>query len=324
MKVDAHSHIIPKTFLDRALAMPGATKRKVGDQLQILDRDGNRIEFCDERWLAPDHLVRDLDAKGIDMRLISFSAPSLNPFPVAEHATLARQVNDELMAAAKARPDRVRAVVTLPWADPEAAVKELDRLHNAPEVCAVAVGSNASGESLADKKFDPVWARINTLKMPVIEHPMFPNFRDQLPDYGLSLLLGFYFDTQIMVTRMILNGVFARYPDFPFIVAHTGAGMLNIIPRLNRLHNTSEQVRANLKGKTFADYAKNLYYDTCVFYGSTIAEACKFAGPEKVMFGTDYPFVDQTLNHVDAPEVPEAAKVGIKGDNAARVFKLKQ
>ena len=42
------------------------------------------------------------------------------------------------------------------------------------------------------------------------------------------------------------------------------------------------------------------------------------------MFGTDYPFVDQTLHHVDAPEVPEAAKFGIKGDNAARVFKLKQ
>jgi aminocarboxymuconate-semialdehyde decarboxylase len=323
VKVDAHSHIIPHTFLDAAAAMPGASKRKVGSQLQIVDRNGNRVEYCEEGWLAPDHLIRDLDAKGIDMRLISFSAPSLNPFPVSEHARLAREVNDELMARAKARPDRVRAVITLPWADPEAAVKELDRLRGAAEVCAVAVGSNVCGESLAEPKFDPVWARINELKMPVIEHPMFPTFREALPDYHLSLLLGFYFDTQIMVTRMILNGIFARYPDFPFIVAHTGAGLLGIIPRLNRMHLTNEQVKANLKGKTFADYAKNLYYDTCTFYGPTIAEACRFAGPDKVMFGTDYPFVDQTLKHVDAPEVADSLKPGINGDNAARVFGLK-
>jgi aminocarboxymuconate-semialdehyde decarboxylase len=322
VKVDAHSHIIPKSFLEAGAALPGAKTTRRGT-IRRTEVNGQRVEEMDERWLEPDHNIRDLDAKGIDMRLVSFSAPSLNPFPVSQHAALARQVNDELIAAAKARPDRVRAVVTLPWMDVEAALKELDRTRGAHEVCAVSVGSNVSGESLADARFDPIWARINELKMPVIEHPMFPTFRDALPDYNLSLLLGFYFDTQIMVTRMILNGVLARYPDFPFIVAHTGAGLLGIIPRLNRLHLINEEVKAKLKGKTFADYAKNLYYDTCTFYGPTIAEACRFAGPEKVMFGTDYPFVDQTFKHVDAPEVADSVKAGINGDNAARVFGLK-
>jgi len=322
MKVDAHAHVIPKCFLDAGAALPGAVTKRNG-HIRRTEHNGQRIEQLDERWLEPDHLVRDLDAKGIDMRLVSFSAPSLNPFPVKDHPKLARQVNDELIATAKANPDRVRAVPTLPWADPEAAIKELDRVRGAPEVCAISVGSNVCGESLADAKFEPVWARINELKMPVIEHPMFPSFRDTLPDYNLSLLLGFYFDTQIMVTRMILNGVFARYPDFPFIVAHTGAGLLGIIPRLNRINNDADEINAKLAGKTFADYAKNLYYDTCTFYGPTIAEACRFAGPDKVMFGTDYPFVNQTLKHVDVPEVPEGAKAGIDGDNAARVFNLK-
>jgi aminocarboxymuconate-semialdehyde decarboxylase len=323
MKVDAHSHIIPKSFLDAGAALPGAKTTRNGT-IRRTEVNGERLEQLDERWLEPDHNIRDLDAKGIDMRLVSFSAPSLYPFPVKDHAALARKVNDELIATAKARFDRVRAVVTLPWMDVDGSIKELDRTRGAHEVCAVSVGSNVCGESLAEPKFEPIWARINELKMPVIEHPMFPTFREALPDYNLSLLLGFYFDTQIMVTRMILNGVFKRYPDFPFIVAHTGAGLLGIIPRLNRLHHQEAEINSKMGGKPFADYAKNLYYDTCTFYGPTIAEACRFAGPDKVMFGTDYPFVDQTLQHIDAPEVPAAAKAGINGDNAARVFKLKQ
>jgi aminocarboxymuconate-semialdehyde decarboxylase len=257
------------------------------------------------------------------MRLMSLTTPNLYCFPAEQQAQVARIANEEAIELAKKHPDRVRALASLPLDDIPASLAELDRVAKIREVVGIAIGSNVNGVPLSDDRFEPVWKKINEYRMPVVEHPMFPTFAKDLPEYNLALLMGFYFDTQIMVTRMILNGIFARYPDFPFIVAHTGAGMLGIIPRVNRVGEVLPEVKAKLKGKSFADYAKNLYYDTCTFYGPTIAEACRFAGPDKVMFGTDYPFVDQTLKHVDPAGLAVKDKAGVDGDNAARVFGLR-
>ncbi len=322
MQIDSHTHIISKAFLEAAENLPGA---KVGNDgnWHFIERDGKRVERVDTRWMEPDHRLRDMDKKGIDLHLISLSAPSLNPFPAKDQPEIAKKVNDELIALVKGRPDRTRALITLPLADIEASVKEIDRLHNAAEVCGVAMGSNVGGVTPSDPRFEPVWARINELKMPVVEHPMFPVFRDALPEWGLDLIMGFYFDTQIMVTRMILNGVFARYPDFPFLVAHTGAGLLGILPRVARMGNTNMEVKEKLQGKTFEHYASKLYYDTCVFYEPTIMEALRLAGTDRVMFGTDYPYRDEDTGHVNALDLPPGTKAQINGGNAARVFGIK-
>ncbi len=322
MKIDSHTHIISRAFLEAAEKLPGAKAGTEGN-FHFIEREGKRVERIDTRWLEPDHRLHDMDKKGVDMHLISLSAPSLNPFPASQQPDLARKVNDELIAMVKKRPDRTRALVTLPLADIEASVKELDRLHDAAEVCGVAMGSNAGGVTPSDPRFDPLWARINELKMPVVEHPMFPVFRDALPEWGLDLIMGFYFDTQIMVTRMILNGVFARYPDFPFLVAHTGAGLLGIMPRVARMGTTNKEINAKLNGKTFEHYASRLYYDTCVFYEPTLMEALRFAGTDRVMFGTDYPYRDEDSGHVDSLDIPAGTKAQINGGNAARVFGIK-
>jgi aminocarboxymuconate-semialdehyde decarboxylase len=322
MKVDAHTHIISRAFMEAAERLPGAKASTAGGW-HAIERDGRRIERVETAWLEPDHRLRDMDKKGVDIHLVSLSAPSLNPFPAKDHPELAKRVNDEIIALVKQRPDRMRALLTLPLTDIEASLKELERCRGAAEVCGISMGSNVGGVTPSDARFEPIWARINELKMPVVEHPMFPAFRDSLPEYGLDLILGFYFDTQIMVTRMILNGVFARYPDFPFLVAHTGAGLLGIMPRLGRVHRHAPVVAEHMKGKAFADYAKNLYYDTCVFYGPTLMEACRFAGPERLMFGTDYPYVEQDSGHVDGLDLPAKTREAINGGNAARVFGLK-
>jgi aminocarboxymuconate-semialdehyde decarboxylase len=132
-------------------------------------------------------------------------------------------------------------------------VKEIDRVAGMKEVCGISVGSNVNGVPLSDPRFEPIWARINHHKMAVVEHPNFPTFQRDLPEYNLSLMMGFYFDTQICVTRMILNGVFARYPDMKFIVAHTGAGMLAIMNRLASIPRGYPEAQQKMQGKGFEE-----------------------------------------------------------------------
>ena len=134
-------------------------------------------------------------------------------------------------------------------------------------------------------------------------------------------MLGYLFDTQLMVTRLILNGVFERYPDFPFIVAHTGGGLLGIMHRLDNASSRTPQARANMP-KSFATYAKNLYYDSCARYAPTIANAIDFAGSDRILYGTDYPYVYVDNSYLNNMSIAADARAAILGGNAQRVFKL--
>ena len=42
-----------------------------------------------------------------------------------------------------------------------------------------------------------------------------------------------------MAARMIYAGIFERYPDFPFVLAHTGAALIMLMERLDNAATAS-------------------------------------------------------------------------------------
>ena len=321
MKIDTHAHFMSRTYHEAMAALPGVTQ--VPDNFgTAFVRNGNRIVSCAEAWFEPDHQLRDMDKKGFDMRLVSLSTPNLYIFDPKDQPEIAKRVNDETIALAKKHPDRIRALPALPLGNIEAALKELDRVAGAKEVAGLAIGSNVAGVPLSDARFEPVWARINALNIPVVEHPMHPTFTADLADLNLSVILGFWFDTQLMVARLIQYGVFERYPDFPFLVAHTGSGLITAMNRLDRSAARDPEITPKRITKPFTYYAKRLYYDTCSLFGPALMEAREVIGPDRMMMGTDYPFVDIDSGPVDRLPVEAKEKAAINGGNAARVFKL--
>jgi aminocarboxymuconate-semialdehyde decarboxylase len=319
MKIDAHAHILPRRFYEAAAALPGTRLIPLGGNAKVIERGGVRLVGYNEDWFPSEYSLRDMDAKGIDMRLISIT-PALPQFAPEQQAELAKIVNDETIELCRKRPDRFRALPSLPLGDVEASLKELDRIATAKEVAGLAMGSNAAGVPLADPRFEPLWARINELRIPVVEHPTQPGFADQLPEFNQSTILGFMFDTELMVARLIQYGVFERYPDFPFVVAHTGAGLMSLAARMD---SASRQpgVAKNIT-KPFSAYMKRFYYDTCIFFAPAILMARDWVGNDRLMWGTDFPYVDQNTAYVDNLPIPQADSDAILGGNAQRVFKL--
>jgi predicted TIM-barrel fold metal-dependent hydrolase len=71
--------------------------------------------------------LRDMDASGIDMQVLSYTTPGTQNLPPDQAVPLARDANDQLAAAIAAHPDRLAGFATLPTPDPEAAARELER-----------------------------------------------------------------------------------------------------------------------------------------------------------------------------------------------------
>jgi len=320
MKIDVHAHLTSRTFHEAIEALPGVVSRP-NQYGRGLYRNGKYVVSFDDAWMERDHVIRQMDAQGVDIRLICLAPPHVYIFDPDKQDGVTRRVNDEMIAEARLHPDRLRVLASLPLGDVEAALKELGRIASAKEVVGLTIGSHISTVPISDPRFEPVWARINALKMPVLEHPLNPYFADGMQDFNLGLMIGYLFDTQLCVARMILNGVFERYPDFPFIVAHTGGGILGVMHRLDNSSARTPEAKANMK-KSFATYAKNLYYDSCARYAPTIAHALDFAGADHVMYGTDYPYVYVDDSYLKNMDIPASTRAAIECGNAQRLFKL--
>jgi aminocarboxymuconate-semialdehyde decarboxylase len=244
-------------------------------------------------------------------------------FRPGQQLDLSRRINDEMIALARRHPDRLRVLVSLPFGDIEGSVGELERMAGAPEMVGVFMRSNIGGVSPADPKFEPIWAKIDELRMPVVEHPAYPVYSKEIRENNNAVIMGYMFETQMMIVRLIQAGIFEKYPHFPFVVAHTGAGVLDLLHRIDRACAHHPEVSKRLT-KPASEYVKQFYFDTCTFYEPPLMMAHKYIGGDRLMFGTDYPYVDETRGYIDALPLERADKDAIMGGNAARIFKLKR
>jgi aminocarboxymuconate-semialdehyde decarboxylase len=268
-----------------------------------------------------DHRLRDMDRRGVDLGVLSVSAPSVYPFPAAEQIRLARHLNDALARYCRAHPDRFVGLASLPLHDVDASLEEIDRAVAELGMKGLAIGSNIGGPPLNDPRFEPLWARINALRLPIFEHPMFPKDTSDMNEFELPLRVGLVFDTTLAAARLIYSGIFERHPDFPYILAHTGGALVMILERLDNGYRLFPDCRKHIS-KPPSQYAKRLYYDTCAFDPSVLSFATGAVGVDHILFGTDDPFIGADAAHVTTLSLSEPDKARILGGNAARMFAM--
>ena len=322
MRIDVHAHIVDRDYVEALTRLRGLTAERTADGKTLLRRDGFTVAWSRPDMFDIDHRLREMDRKGIDLRILSLSTPNVYPWGGAEQVRMARFVNDALARLCRAHPDRFAGLASLPLADTEAALAELERARGELGMKGVIIGSNADGMAMNDARLEPLWARLDALRLPVFEHPMFPKDTRDLGEFELPLRVGLIFDTTLAATRMIYGGVFERYPDFPYILGHTGGALLTILERLDNGYRLFPDCRKFI-GRPPSEYAKRLYYDTCAFYAPALKMAIESVGAGRLLFGTDDPYIDADAAHVERLALAPADQAAILGRNAARVFGLK-
>jgi aminocarboxymuconate-semialdehyde decarboxylase len=321
MRIDVHAHFMSRDYYAALETLPGVTVDRRAQGMSFLVKNGEQWLPFRDAMFGTDKLLSDMDRKGIDLRILSLSTPSVYIFEPAQRIELCRRMNDDLVTLVAEHPRRLRAFATLPLPDVRASLAELERVRTLPGVVGITIGSNLDGLPLSDRSLEPLWARLNELRLPVFEHPMVPVFAAAMNEFTLPVRVGFLLDTSLAMCRLIYAGVFERHPDFPFIVAHTGASFLDLMERLDNGFRNYAECREHIT-RLPSEFAKNFYYDTCSFFGPLIQLAHGFIGRDKVLFGTDYPFIDRGAEHVLDLSLGNEDKALILGGNACRLFGL--
>jgi 2,3-dihydroxybenzoate decarboxylase len=111
--------------------------------------------------------LREVDAIGIDMQVLTLSNPGPESFDTAESIPVSKKINDEFFNAIKKYPDRFIGLTTLAPQDPDAAANELERAVKELNLMGAKINSHAKGEYLDDEKYWGIFAMAQKLGVPI-------------------------------------------------------------------------------------------------------------------------------------------------------------
>ena len=165
--------------------------------------------------------LKEMDEAGIDMQVLSHGAPSAQKLTGDDAVALvaARQRPARRRGRQRTRPlRRLRGA-----ADQRsgAAADELERTVTKLGFKGAMIHGLANGMFLDDKRFWPIFERAEKLDVPIYLHPSMPQpavmdayYKDYTKDFPMVIRAawGFTVETATQAIRMVLSGVFDKYP----------------------------------------------------------------------------------------------------------------
>jgi len=186
--------------------------------------------------------------------------------------------------------------------------------------------TNSRGIYLGDKRMKPLFKELQRRKTTVFVHP---NASPDVVAHELGLtdnLIDFPGDTTRAIAQLHYGGTFAETPDVKYVFSHAGgtapylAGRMAIVDEMQIMGDSSAT-------GTAAESFRRLYWDTALAWTDPVINHLRYiSGMDKVVFGTDFPYVRNDLavkgqlRLKNNPDLSSDEKIKIFGGNALDLF----
>ncbi|HXY44269.1 MAG TPA: amidohydrolase family protein, partial [Acidimicrobiales bacterium] len=239
---------------------------------------------------SPEDRMAKMDAAGVEMQVLSVSAPSVFRLPAELRRPLTRDLNDELGAMAAGSAGRLKVFASLPLPDVEDALEEIDRVAKHSEVVGFALCTTIDRRTLDDACFAPVWDELSRRQAVVFVHPTTGCCTEGVREYALALALDFLAETTNAIGRMSYSGAFERYDGIRWIFTHLGGTIPFVFHRLDNYASQFPENRANITARP-SEIVRRLHFDTVTTHAPALRCAVDTLSADRLLFGTDYPHV---------------------------------
>jgi predicted TIM-barrel fold metal-dependent hydrolase len=273
--------------------------------------------------------IQIMDQAGVDMHVLSLTSPGVQMFDADTAARLATLANDRLAEAIRKNPARFTGLASFAPQDPPGAAKEIDRAINQLKLNGLIVNSHTNGEYLDDRKFWPIFEAAEAVKAAIYLHPR--NMPDPCSfmtraDVDLAgALWGFQMETGLHAMRLIVGGVFDRFPDLKIVLGHMGEALPFWLYRIDYMYRAYTRGMGKLK-KTPSQYLKDNFLITTSGMNThpVLKYCCEVLGSDNIMFAIDYPYQEsvEAAHFMNAAPLAAADCEKIAYGNAERIFHI--
>lgn len=327
MRIDIHTHFIPRNFIDQARrgqAIGQVTLQKDNGLERAIHPEGYRYTLFPKFWDVGAKL-EDMDRLGIDISVLSVP-PSLFFYWLESEPTkeFCQQTNEALADMVAQAGGRLYGLATVPLQEPEAAAAELRRAVLELGLRGVEIGTKMEQIPLDDERFDPFFATAAELNVPVMLHPYVTVITPQLADFYMKNLIGNPLETGIAASRLILSGCLERHPNLTLVVVHGGGFMPYQVGRLDHGFRVRSEAKAKIDTPP-SSYLRRFYFDTVTHAAIPLKFLVELVGADRVVLGTDIPFDMADVNFAEilaATGLNEADLDTITQGNTRRILRL--
>src|ERR1700733_851082 len=283
----------------------------------------------------PKARVADLAQEGIDIQIVfgslCFAACTLHDPGFA--LAFCRGCNDYVAEFCSSAPDKFKAVSVVPLQDVPAAIAEMRRTVKDLGVVGVSIPPSLPGKNLDHPDFYPFYAEAQALDLAVGIHwgngTYLPGAgTERFQKHFYNHVVGHPFEQMLALTSIVCGGILERFPKLRFGFLESGCGWVTYwMWRLDEEYRCRSLEVPQMKDKP-SEYLKrgNCFFG-CSPDESLIPTVVSTAGPDSIVFSSDYPHTDGSFPNTvrtirDRQDLSEEMKNKILGDNAARFFGL--
>jgi hypothetical protein len=304
--------------------MPGLAAL-LGDSSSSRPDDPHMLDLGEAR-------IAGMDAAGIDMQILSSGGNLFQNLESSVAVDGSRRSNDYLAEMIAVHPDRFAGLAALPTPNPVAAAKELERSVNELGFKGAMIMGLTNGRFLDDQDYWPIFEAAESLGVPIYLHPAVPPevvreayYSDMDEKVGGMLSMaagGWHADTGLHAIRLMLSGVFDRFPTLQIVLGHLGESIPYMIDR-----TTQKFANFSTKAKRpVSDYFReNFYLSTSGMRAhAPLVCALMVVGADRIMFAVDFPHDDNMacMSSLNTAPVSSIDREKIAHGNAERLFGL--
>ncbi len=292
--VDIHAHVI----------VPGlGAEVRWAAQEQVVAFAGRELRAAVREFSDLPRILEEQERSGVDLVVLCPWVQLLGREPERQNEALAGLVSAH-----------VACLGTVPLEQPEL----LAELMADGRLAGVEVAASVDGDYLGADRFRPFWAAAEETGALVFIHPTTMGIGlPVLQEHYLWNTVGNPIETTVAAAHMVMQGVMDDHPNLKVVLAHGGGALTTLRGRLNHAQTFKPP------GRDVIGAVGRFHFDTVVFDPGVLRALVDFAGPERVLLGSDYPFDmgdERPAEVVRALGLPAEEENAILGGNALRLI----
>ena len=322
MRIDCQSHIFPEPYIEILAQHPHPPQViRRGSEAVVTYGDVQTFRLQDEAY-DPKRKLQDMDEASVDMALLSTNIPPPCMLAPELGNKGAQAINDTIAELVDAHPHRFAGLACLPWQNPDEAIIEMERVKGLG-FRGIMLYSHIGGEPVDAPQFEQVYADAETLRMPIVMHPTVPTWGEVIKDHWMIGMMGLQVDNSFALLRLILSGILERYPNLQIVMPHVGGILPYMSGRIDHQTEVLGRARENITQPPSA-YLRRIYLDTVSPSVQSLQYAYQYSGADRLLFGTDHPWVDMPrfVGLIEEMPIPAGDKARIFSENAKKLFDL--
>ena len=232
---------------------------------------------------------------GVDRTVISNPGHELRHMDSGQQLKTVRMINQYLTSLAHKHDNIYALATTVPYGG-EPFLKELERAVKEDGAKGVIILSSLPGHYPDDDDALPFFQLVTELDIPVFMHPPSVGFgEERLNIYRLASSVGRPMDGALAISRLIVRGIFEKFPTLKLVGSHLGGGICEMIGRMDYAFNLQEEAyflgpyEPMLIRHPPSHYLKMMYLESTCYHAPAARCAMDTVGVDHFVFGTDAP-----------------------------------